>query len=189
MSVQQTPSSVENLAVGKGIISVGQWSGTTPPGSYSDMGNCPSLTVEPATERLPHYSSRTEFRLKDKNPIIQNDYTLTFDLDEMAAVNLNKFLMGTMSGSQILGLQGANLEFAIKFVSDNPIGPNQQWDFWKCTLSPSGALQLIGDEWMFMSFTAEGLADTTNHATSPYFTVSYSSSSSSLSSSSSSSSA
>ena len=184
MSVQQTPSSTENLTNGKGILSIGVWSGITPPGSYDDMGNAPSISVEPGTERLPHFSSRSDFRLKDKNPIVQTDYTITFDLDEIAAVNLNKFLMGTLSGNIIFGLQGTNLEYALKFVSDNPIGPNQTWEFWKCTLSPNGAMQLIGEEWMVMSFTAEGLADTANHATSPCFTVTYSSSSSSSSSSS-----
>ena len=64
-------------------------------------------------------------------------------------------------------------EFAVKFVSDNPAGPNETWEFWRCKLSPGGAFSLIGDEWSLLSFTAEGLADITNHSTSPYFTVTF----------------
>jgi len=191
MTVQQTPHSSENYAIGKGVLYIGEWSGTTPPvdpGGYDDMGNCPSVELEPTTERLPHYSSRSDFRLKDKNPVIQRDYLLNFSCDEMAAVNLNRYLMGNITGSLINAMQAVNREFALKFISDNPIGPNETWYFWKVTLTPNGALSLIGEEWMVMGFTAEGLADIENHPSSPYFDVSYSSSSSSRSSSSSSSS-
>ena len=188
MGNQQTPHSTENYSVGKGILSIGEWSGTTPPVSNIDIGNCSSIEVEPTVERLPHYSSRTDFKLKDKNPTTQRDYVVSFDCDEMAAVNLNRFLLGSLTGDVVSALQGTNKEYAMTFVSDNPIGPNQTWDFWKCTITPSGPLSLIGDEWMIMSFSAEGLADTENHADSPYFDVTYSSSSSSSSSLSSSSS-
>jgi len=169
-----SPHSTENYAIGKGILSIGEWSGTTPPGSYTDIGNCPSVEVEPATERLPHYSSRTGFRTKDKNPIIQTEYTINFDCDEMATINLNRFLMGTLSGTNVvLGLTATDKEYALKFVSDNPLGPNQTWEFWKVSLAPNGPLQLIGEEYMTMSFAGEGLSDVANHSTSPYFTVTY----------------
>jgi len=165
------PSSANLLAIGKGILTIAEWSGGVI-GSYADMGNVNSLEVEPTIERLPHYSSRSGFRTKDKNPIVQTDYTLTIVAEEVAAVNLNRFLLGTLSGARtVLGMQGANIEYALHFVSDNPIGPNNIWDFWKVTLSPNGAMQLIGEEWMSMSFSGEGLADTGGHPTSPYFTV------------------
>jgi hypothetical protein len=172
-----TPANTENYAIGKGILYIGEWSGNTPPtdpAGYEDMGNCTSIEVEPTIERLPHYSSRAGFRTKDKNPITQTEYMVRFDLDEIAAANLNKFLLGTLSGNNVIqGLQGSNKEFALKFVSDNPLGPNQTWRFWKATLTPNGAMQLIGEEWMVMSFSAEGLADVANQAASPYFTVTY----------------
>lgn len=170
------PHNTDLYTIGKGVLHVGQWSGTTPPtdpGSYTDMGNCPSFEVEPVVERLEHYSSRTGYRTRDKYPIIETKYNLTFDLDEMAAKNLTKFLQGTLSDPDIYALEGANLEFAIKFVADNPTGPNTTWRFWKVVLTPNGAMQLIGDDWAVMSFTGEGLSDATNHASSPYFTVTY----------------
>jgi hypothetical protein len=168
------PHNTDLYAVGKGIIYMDAWSGTTPPASVTtDMGNCTSFEVEPIVERLEHFSSRSTYRTRDKYPILETKYSLTFDLDEIAAVNLNRFLMGTISVNVISGLEGANLEFAIKFVSDNPTGPNATWEFWKVVLTPNGALQLIGDEWMVMSFTGEGLSDSANHASSPYYTVTY----------------
>jgi len=164
------PSSTNNLAIGKGILTIAQWSGGSI-GAYADMGNVMSLEIEPAIERLPHYSSRSGFRQKDKNPIIQTDYNINFVAEEIAAVNLNRFLLGTISGNVVFGMMGSNIEYALRFVSDNPIGPNQTWDFWKLTLSPNGPMQLIGEEWMSMSFAGEGLADNGGHPTSPYFTI------------------
>ena len=164
------PSSTNNLAIGKGVLYIAQWSGGAI-GAYFDMGNCNSIEIEPTIERLPHYSSRSGFRTKDKNPIIQTEYNLNFVCEEIAAVNLNRFLLGTITGNTIYGLQGTNVEYALRFVADNPIGPNQTWDFWKVTLSPNGAMQLIGEEWMNMSFTGEGLSDSGGHPTSPFFTV------------------
>jgi len=165
-----TPPSTNNYSIGKGALSVATWS-SSGPGAYSAMGNCPSIEVEPTIERLEHFSSLSGLRNRDKYPIIQTAYTLTFDCDEIAAVNLAKFLLGTQSGDDILGLQNANQEYSLKFVAANPVGVKYTWVFHRCTLGPNGAMALIGEEWQVMSFTAEGLADSTNQPTSPYFTV------------------
>ena len=83
------PHSVENYSIGKGILWIAEWVGTvapTWPSDYREMGNCPSIEVEPALERLAHYSSRSGFRLKDKNPVIQTEYNVNFDSDEIIGV-------------------------------------------------------------------------------------------------------
>ena len=80
------PHNTDLYAIGKGILYVGTWSGTTPPtdpSGYTDMGNCTSFEIEPIIERLEHYSSRTGYRTRDKYPVIETKYTLTFDLDEL----------------------------------------------------------------------------------------------------------
>lgn len=169
------PHSTNNYTISRGILSIAEWSNGVI-GSYSDMGNCPMAEVELTIERLPHYSSREGYRVKDANPAISNEYVLRFDLDEMAAVNLNRFLMGTLTGGNIIyAMQATNTQYALRFVENNPTGPNKTWNFWKATLSPNGAQQLVGDgtAWAIMSFSAEGLADTDGHATSPYFTITY----------------
>ena len=164
---------VDNYSVGKGVLSIGLWVGNTPPAVLTDVGNAPTVEVEHALERLPHYSSRAGLRVKDKNPIIQSDYIVNFTLDEMAVHNLNLFMAGTQESGVIHALRVPDAEYALKFVQDNPFGPNRTYWFWKTTLSPSGPMALIGEEWMQMSFMAEGLSDSVNHETSPYYDVTF----------------
>jgi hypothetical protein len=154
-----------NYTIGKGKLYIAEWVGDTPPSSYIDLGNAPVITIEHAIERLPHYSSQKEYRAKDKNIVLQKDYIVNFTLDEISAYNLQIFLQGTRDGASILGLQSAETEYALKFVADNPAGPNRTYEFWRMTLTPSGSLSLIGEEWMQLAFTGEGLADTANHST------------------------
>lgn len=172
----KSPHSVDLYTIGKGILYIALWNGTTPPtypDDYVDVGNCTSFTLEPTTEQLPHYSSRSGLRTKDKNPTISLEYAVNFTLDEIAAANINRFLMGTLdaSGDVIHGLQNADQEYGLYFVSDNPIGENQVWKMWRMTLKPAGAMQLIGEEYLEMQYTGEGLSDSANHASSPYFDV------------------
>lgn len=167
------PPNDENYTVGKGILSIGAWVGSTPPTIFVDVGNAINIEVEHALERLPHYSSRAEFKRKDKNPVIQTDYSVTFSLDEMAVDNLKMFLGATEETGTLHALQASDTEYALQFVSDNPLGPNRTWTFWKASLTPSGPLSLIGDTYMQMDYMAEGLADVANHPASSYYDVTY----------------
>jgi hypothetical protein len=175
------PHSTDNYVIGKGIMYIGEWSGSTPPvypGGYNEMGNCPSIEVEPSVERLPHYSSRAKFRTKDKNPVIESNYMVNIECDEMAAVNVSRYLMGTLEpnvkgGGTIHAMTRPDQEFGLVFVSDNPVGPNSTWKFWRGTIMPNGALQLIGDEWIAMAYQFEGLSDSANHSTSEFYDVEY----------------
>ena len=169
------PHSSNNYTISKGILSIAEWSNDAI-GTYRDIGNCPSMEIEPTIERLPHYSSRSGARVKDKNPVISTEYQVRFDLDEIAATNLAKYLLGNITaGNLIYALQNTEKEYALRFVEDNPAGPNKQWDLWKVTLAPGGPLQLVGDgtAWAVMSMQGEGLADSAGHPTSPYITVTY----------------
>jgi len=172
----QSPST-QLYSLGKGVLSIGEWTGDTPPSDpagYTDVGNCPRFECEVTEEKLDHYSSRSGTRLKDKVVILETAYNLTFDLDEKSISNLKMFLKATLSGSNVLLANTAlNKEYALKFVSDNPAGTNEKWQFWKCQLSPGGAFNLISDEWSLMTFAGEGLADTANNPTSAFFTVTF----------------
>lgn len=165
---------VSLYTLGKGVLSIGEWAGTTPPASYVDVGNCPKFDCEVTEALLDHFSSRQGTKTKDKTVVIEVGYNLTFDLDEVSVKNLQMFLKATLSGGNVLLANTAlQKEYAVKFVSDNPAGPNETWIFHRCQLSPGGALSLIGDAWMAMSFKGSGLADVANHPTSPYFTVTF----------------
>jgi len=162
-------------SLGRGIVSIGEWDGTTPPseGEYVDVGNSPRFEVEVTEEKLEHFSSRSGTRLKDKVVVLETGYTLNFDLDEISVYNLQVFLKGTISGPVIAANQALDKEYAIKFVSDNPVGPNEKWEFWRTQLSPGGAFNLISDEWSLLTMAGDGLADSDNHPTSPFFDVTY----------------
>ena len=168
--------STDLYSLGKGVLKVGVWSGTTPPTyptSYVDVGNCPEFTVEATETKLDHYSSRSGLKKKDKTITLETGYTVKFKLDEMAVYNLAMFLKGTIQSNVILANTQLTQEHALAFQSDNPVGPNELWQFWRCRLSPDGAFSLIGDDWQAMGFSGEGLADEAQHSTSPFFNVTY----------------
>ncbi len=170
MGVQFTPPNPDNYVVGKGVLYIADFPGAGSP-SWTHMGNCPSVEIEQSIERLPHFSSMASLKYKDKNPVVQTEYMINFDCDELAAANLRVWLGATESGTSLYAMQDVNKEYAVKFVSANPIGPDYVWTFHKCTIGANGAAPLIGDEYMQLSFTADGLADTANNASSPYFDV------------------
>lgn len=166
--------STELYRLGSGILSIGIWSGATPPGSASDVGNCGSMEVEVTQEALIHKESRAGIHTEDKEVILLSGYTVNFILDEISVGNITKFLRGTQVGSNIIRAnQAGNVEYSLEFVSNNPEGQNETWIFHRCTLSPNGAFNLIGEEFGALSFTAKGLSDTANNAASPYFTVTF----------------
>jgi hypothetical protein len=181
-----TPPNVENLTIGKGILYAALFTGGTP-GTYMDLGEVPSIELDQAITRLPYYSARSGMKTKGKNPVTLMEYTLNFVLSEFATENIQKAIQGSISGGVIAMYGGIAYEWALKFVENNPAGPNRIWNFWKGTLSANGAIPMISDEWRAMPMKFEGLADTTNHIASPFADVELSSSSSESSSSSSSS--
>lgn len=173
------PSSpnVSLYSLGKGVLKIGEWVGTTPPsypGDYSDVGNCPEFTVEVTEAMLDHFSSRSGIKVKDKSVVLETGYSVKFKLDEMSVKNMQMFLKATLQGGNVL-LANMQLdkEYALYFQADNPVGPNENWQFWKCKLKADGAIALIGDAWQTLGFSGEGLADVANSAGSPYFTVTY----------------
>ena len=172
MPITANPSTTL-YTLGKGVLEIAEWNGS--PGAYADVGNCPSMNVLVEEEVLEHYSSRSGTRVKDKEVTLEVGYTAEFDLDEVSVNNLKMFLRGTLSatGHKIHAAQALATEYAVKFTSDNAAGPNEIWEFWKAKIKPRGAFSLIGEDWSTMEFTLEGLADTANHATSPYFDVTF----------------
>ena len=162
--------STELYTLGKGVLWIAEWSGGSP-GEYRDVGNSPRFEVEILIEKLPHFSSRSGAKTKDKVVTLERGYNVNFDLDEKSAKNIALFLMGNIDGNTIHALTQTDLEYAIKFKADNPVGPNDIWEFWRCHISPSGSASLIADEWLNLSYMGEGLSDVASHSDSPYFDV------------------
>lgn len=63
------------------------------------------------------------------------------------------------------------IEGRLRFISDNPVGTQQELEVWRCSLTPSGDTAMIGDDWSTLGFTGEILKDETGHPDSPYMTI------------------
>lgn len=172
-----SPHNTELYELGRGIMSIAVWSGGAP-GAYSDVGNCPRFEFEVTEETIDHKESRGGLRTMDKQATLEAGYTLSFDLDEIAASNMEKYIRGDIDDSNpykihALTTDGTQREFAVKFVQDNQEGENKTFEFWRCKLMPGGAHSVIGDDWNILPFNGTGLSDDSNHPTSPYFDVTY----------------
>ena len=145
------------------------------PGDFLEVGNCPSLEVEPVIERSPHYSSRENLKMKDFNPAVSTEYMLTIECDELSAANIALMIMGTIDPVTgiVAGLNATDQEYALIFISNNPIGPRANRYFRRCTISPNGAEQLINDAYLSLTYSADGLSDSVSYPDSPYFDVKY----------------
>ena len=157
-----------NYTLGKGVLSIADYGSAV----FTDLGNCPSLELEPTQEVLPHFGSRSGTRKKDKEATLEKGYNLTFTLDEMSIENLSLFMKATHTGNaEIQGLMADDdAEYILRFVSENGAGPDYTYTFHRVKVAPGGPMGLINEEWEEMSINAEGLEDTTNPS-SPWFTI------------------
>ena len=168
------PNPSNNLTIPKGILYVAPWVGDTPPvdGDFVDVGNATAVTCEPTRDKLDHYSSRSGTKTKDRTAEISSGYNLNFTLDEVSLANMAMFLRATISESEFL-LANENIGgfYALRFIADNTYGRAYNINCWKVEIAPEGSVNLIGDEWMSMGFSGEGLDDTANHPTSRFFSM------------------
>lgn len=166
--------------IARGKMYAGAWSGSIPPNfdtGLTELGNVNDCNLVPTEEALDHYSTQEGVRNKDLSITLEEGYTLEFELDEISLFNIKMFFRATQSGNELRAMQALSKNYAIKVVNSNPNegGPVLTWKLWKVKLSPNGPFSLItsGEDWSVMSFTGEGLSDTANHATSPYFSIVY----------------
>lgn len=68
-------------------------------------------------------------------------------------------------------LAQTTIEGFMRFVSDNPVGNQQELQIWRVSLTPSGDTAMIGDDWSTLAFTGEILKDEAGHPASPYFNI------------------
>ena len=61
------------------------------------------------------------------------------------------------------------IEGKVRFVGKPATGPTWEVEVWKVSVSPEGALSLIGDDFAEFTLKAAVLADTSGHPTEPYF--------------------
>lgn len=73
--------------------------------------------------------------------------------------------------TKLKALAATSIEGFMRFVSDNPVGTQQELQLWRVSLTPSGDTAMIGDDWSTLSFSGEILKDEEFHSDSPYFEI------------------
>lgn len=72
---------------------------------------------------------------------------------------------------KIKTISDTTIEGFMRFVSDSPVGKQQELQIWRVSITPSGDTAMIGDDWSTLSFAGEILKDATGHPDSPYFDI------------------
>lgn len=154
-----SPNSL-NYFIGKGTLS---W--TPDGGAARDLGNAPEVEVTPNQELLPHYSSRTGIRKKDREVATLQEMSIRIVLDEITPENLQLLLMGddpvvnTAGNKEFNMFARAELPGSLIFTGTNEVGNQVVVTMPKISFRPSSGLSLISDEWGQIEITAEVLAD------------------------------
>lgn len=161
-----TSPSTLNYVTGGGKCEIRKWvAGVAPSGAWAHMGNVPKFECQPNIEKLDHNSSQGGTLEKNKSVVQSKGATLSMELEENTAENMALFFMATIvSENDIRPLEEDEIECEIKFTPDYAVGNEWICDFWKCSVSPSGALAFINmGAWMNAPLTLEVLSDRANH--------------------------
>jgi hypothetical protein len=69
------------------------------PGAFRDLGNSPEFNISMETEKLDHMSSREGLKITDKQVVISQKVSVSFQLDEINFENVGMWFSGS-SGSR-----------------------------------------------------------------------------------------
>jgi hypothetical protein len=159
MPVSAISPNVDNLGILKGYMKF--WK--TGDSDYRHMGNCPEIEFTPTLEKKEHFSSMAGTRKKDRVVVLEQSGTLRIVMEEMTPENLAIITMSTVTPSSpeyVLDLMSVSeITGKGRFVGQNDVGVRIQIDFYNLSFSPSGSLNLIGEDWAAMEVTADVLTD------------------------------
>jgi len=159
MAPTLTSPNVDNLQVGKGIVSFQKTGEVT----FRDMGNVSSLTITPDMTTLEHFTSRLGTKSKDLTVVLEKKGTVKITMEEITAHNFALMVLGTVDEAAVGGPEveifSQNVVTgALKFVGTNDVGPKITVDLYHISITPDGDIDLISDEWNQMELTADMLA-------------------------------
>lgn len=152
-----------NYAVFKGICHF-----TPEGGTRRDLGNVAGFSLTPEVEKLDHYSSRQGIRTKDRSVVVAKTQTIEFILEEMTPENFAIALVGTESedteGNNVIDVGSEDaVRGLLEFTGTNEVGPKWSFNFPTVSLTPSGAIEMIGEDWAQITITGDVEADTDGH--------------------------
>ena len=91
-----------DYTIGRGKVYFAALSGGLPDASgYRDLGNCPGFNLAVEVETLEHQSSREGLKTTDKEVVISQKATATFQVDELNFQNIALFFSGTATAAAL----------------------------------------------------------------------------------------
>lgn len=84
---------------------------------------------------------------------------------------LVSYSCGTATYKKIKILDSTTLEGRLRFIGDAPVGIDAELEIWRASLTPTGDVAMIGDDWSILGFEGEVLKDEAGHPESPYMNI------------------
>jgi hypothetical protein len=139
---------VENLQVGKGIVSFWKEGDS----EYRDLGNVKSMVLTPQVTTLEHFTSRTGIKTRDVLMTLEQKAEVKVIMEEITAQNLQLMVYGgvdlaAVGGPTVEIFGSTQIKGKLKFVGTNDVGPKITMILDNVSWTPSGDLQMISDEW------------------------------------------
>lgn len=151
-----------NIRVGKGAL----WFKRDGDDDYRHMGNATSVEQTPEIEKLDHFTSMEGVKEKDLSIVLSRGGTMKIVLEEWTPANLGIALLGDVDegasgGPTVEMLSTDAVTGALKFLSNNDVGPRWNAYWHNVSFIPSAALDAISDEFGQIELDAEILVSQT----------------------------
>lgn len=151
-----------NIRVGKGSL----WFMKDGEEDYRHMGNATSVEQTPEIEKLEHFSSMSGTKEKDLVVVLSRGGKMKIILEEWTPDNLSLALLGEVDegasgGPTVEMLSSDTVNGALKFLSDNDVGPRWNAYWFNVSFIPSAALNPISDEFGQIELDADILVSQT----------------------------
>ena len=92
----------QSYSLGRGRVYFAELtSGRPSAGGWRDLGNCPQFNISVAVETLKHQSSRSGLKVTDKEVVISQEISVSFQLDEINFQNLALALAGSSTAAAL----------------------------------------------------------------------------------------
>jgi hypothetical protein len=149
-----------NISVPKGFAVF------TPTGGIPfQLGNMQKFTYKPNIIVKPHFTQQLGIKTQDFSAILQTGGTITADLEERTANNLNLFFNGTIDSTNpnavavnmwadVLQISGK-----LQFYGTGAVGPRWQLNMNYVLISPQGDFEMIGDDFAGTTVTITHVID------------------------------
>lgn len=104
--------------------------------------------------------------------LVMAEGTMPNDVTGVTGVYVAYYVVGG-TFTKVKAFTKSSIEGFLRFISDNPVGTQQELKVWKVSLAPTGDTAYIGDDWATLGFTGEILKDETGHPDSPYMDINF----------------